>query len=384
MQVSAEPMDVVDPHEGPGTNETGRTQDMLTYEIGTSLSLIAQEHIKSALLLSSVNLVPLCEEYALKRGVRKFVQRFDPELLVKTCKACNLDGIEPNRLESYINSRGVPEFLRGHSHELIRQFALKLAIDDIGDEEKNCNSSLKVLLEDISDEIMLQGMEDWLKSFPRDLLEKWCTDLGIKFCASSDLADKAMVKIFSLKPLIEEDEPAELETAPTATTAGERKKDTVENSEKASEDTKNGPYILKRKISSLSPGNKEAKESKANNSQPKKKQEDEEEKDKQKLPHKGGEKKEEASESIEEDDSKKLKKGSKRKRSQSESPGSDIDVPKKRRPGKHLCPPLSNIKDGKTKDELLLKNPEWQFNYFITISTAVTVFVLCLSVPSFL
>jgi len=259
-------------------------QDRLTYEIGSSLSLITQEHIQSALLLSTSqdastppdNLIPLCEQFALKRGVWKLVhQSLDPKLLVETCKACNLEDTEPHRLEAHINACGVPEFLRGRSYELIRQFALKLNLDDIGDEETG--TSLKVLLEDISDEIMLRGMEDWLKSFPRDLLEKWCTDLGIKFSSASDLADKAMVKIFSLKPLIKEDEPAEPETAPTATTAGDVKMEKMK----------------KDKVGNL--------------------------------------------EELE-----KTGKDNKRKRSHSESP--ENNAPKKRtRPGKHQCPRLSNI-----------------------------------------
>jgi len=60
---------------------------------------------------------------------------------------------------------------------------------------------------DLSDEIMLGGMEDWLKSFPRQLLENWCTDFGLEFSPDSHealLVEKIMEKMFQLKPIITE------------------------------------------------------------------------------------------------------------------------------------------------------------------------------------
>jgi len=98
-------------------------------------------------------------------------------------------------LNLYINQIGITKFLKDN-----------LTADILAD---FCNAYDKNYqmenFKEIADEIMLNGMQIWLESFPQELLIDFCKGLSISFNQSDneDIIDSIMVKIFNLKPKTE-------------------------------------------------------------------------------------------------------------------------------------------------------------------------------------
>jgi len=92
-------------------------------------------------------------------------------------------------------------------------------------------------LEDILDEIVLQGMHSWLNKFPKPLLEAWCSDLSIQYTQRSDLVDRIMTKIFSLQQL---EDDVNLSITPMTSSQNEDKKEKKTTSKNKHEDSSQG------------------------------------------------------------------------------------------------------------------------------------------------
>jgi len=191
-------------------SNTAKLTQGISNEVSNALSRITFEHLQAAYNLGSANpsteknLIQNCEALVMEKGISFFVRNVDSILF--GCKVIPKQA----KLETFICECGVPDFMKLLPTETIRECAKKLLL--ITDQKKD--ESQESLPEDICDEIMLRGMEDWLKSFPRRLLEQWCTNLGVTFTSSSDLVDKLMVNIFALTPLLTEGESSEPLSSP--------------------------------------------------------------------------------------------------------------------------------------------------------------------------
>jgi len=204
--MQTEPASTDTPSSKPIASET----NSLTQEIVDSLKNINPARLQSAIHLASgiatntsEDLVTICEDVVLKRGVARFVMTLPEKLMnvaFKECKISVQNREEAKRaFEGMINDMGMLRFFSEKiSLELLRDFSLFMGLTSVDENPK---------VMDVSDEIMLGGMEDWLKSFPRQLLENWCTDFGLEFLPDvmeNVLVEKIMERMFQLEPIIPE------------------------------------------------------------------------------------------------------------------------------------------------------------------------------------
>jgi hypothetical protein len=179
----------------------------LTKEIVESLKLINQIHLKSAIHLISgnilmtrcsmdaENIIRMCEKLVLQVGVSCFVYALPEDTISDTTISCGLT--TKADLISLINEIGIRRFLK----EKIPTEILKDYCSAMGKNFDNAYNHSE-MVDYVSDEIMLYGMENWLDQFPRKLLEDWCNNLNIDVLShESDAAliDSIMVKIFNLR-----------------------------------------------------------------------------------------------------------------------------------------------------------------------------------------
>jgi hypothetical protein len=188
--------------------EIGPMEKALTKEIVESLKLINQIHLKSAVHLISGNIIitrcsmdnpdniiRMCEKLVLQVGVSCFVYALPEDTISDTTISCGLT--TKADLISLINETGVRRFLK----EKITTEILKDYCSAMGKNFDNAFNPSE-MVDYVSDEIMLYGMENWLDQFPRKLLEDWCNSLTIDVLShESDAAliDSIMVKIFNLR-----------------------------------------------------------------------------------------------------------------------------------------------------------------------------------------
>jgi len=110
------------------------------------------------------------------------------------CKECGIEAV-PEKLKEFIEKEGIVQFLKTHStYDLFKVYAGALNLYE--DQEPSVSG-----LEEILDEIVLQGMRSWIVKFPKPLLEAWCAELSIEVTSRSDLVDRIMTKVFSLQQL---------------------------------------------------------------------------------------------------------------------------------------------------------------------------------------
>jgi len=201
------------------SDDIGPLEKSLTQEIGIALKLISQVHLKSAIHLISgnvimtrvsmdpENVIRVCKKLVLHLGVNCFVNILSEDLMTKTIDFCEIK--TKAELVSYMNEIGVKQFLKDKiTAELLRDYCRVMGRNF---ESTETHSQM---LDYVSDEIMISGMENWLKQFPRKLLEDWCSYMNVDFATNHEdtvILDNIMSKIFnfprkseidSIKPLL--------------------------------------------------------------------------------------------------------------------------------------------------------------------------------------
>jgi len=180
----------------------------ITEEISAALQYIGTENlVKSANLMSSDlhsenlptsltkdDLIPYLEENVLSYGISTFIEGLHNNIN-NVCNECGLEVYNSDKLKEFIKNQGILQFLRTyHSPGLFKIYTSALNLNE--DQEPSVSG-----LEEILDEIVLQGMQYWLNKFPKSLLEAWSSDLSVQYTHRSDLVDRIMTKIFSLQQL---------------------------------------------------------------------------------------------------------------------------------------------------------------------------------------
>jgi hypothetical protein len=139
------------------------------------------------------NIIPYIEELVLNLGISKFLDSLQSNIST-VCKECGIENSD-EKLREFIRKQGIISFLRNYNNpDLFRIYSEGLNLNE--EQEPSVSG-----LEDILDEIVLQGMHSWLEKFPKPLLESWCNDLQIERNDRSNLVDKIMTKIFQLQQL---------------------------------------------------------------------------------------------------------------------------------------------------------------------------------------
>jgi len=188
-------------------NQQPEEQSKITEEIVAALQSISSESLeKSATVLatdlhfenfptSKAELIPFLEENILSYGISKLIEGFHNNNINIVCKECGLDIYSNEKLKEFIQKMGVTQFLRTFNNPVL--FTIYSSALNVNEDQEPSLGGL----EEILDEIVLQGMLSWLRKFHRPLLESWCADLSIQVTERSDLVDRIMIKIFSLQQL---------------------------------------------------------------------------------------------------------------------------------------------------------------------------------------
>jgi hypothetical protein len=196
------------------------------------------------------------ENQVLANGISKFIDGFNNNINI-VCKECGLEVYTTEKLKEFIHKQGIIQFLRTYNNPvLFRIYSSALNLNE--DQEPSVGG-----LEDILDEIVLQGMHSWLNKFPKPLLEAWCSDLSIQYTQRSDLVDRIMTKIFSLQQL---EDDVNLSIIPITSSQNEDKKEKKPPSKNKHEDSSAGEKRSSKKKQpkrKLEEGSNESKKEKS-------------------------------------------------------------------------------------------------------------------------
>ncbi len=151
----------------------------LTKEISAALQNVNINTIKAALKVGKVNptsnakaaLIQNFEDVVIKQGISEFVSRLQRKTLKITCRACEIENPRQRALADEILRIGIADFLAIKCEvNLLREFGRVLGLDK-DPVVKYLDKSATDLEREIADEIMLIGMEHFLKKMPLELVK---------------------------------------------------------------------------------------------------------------------------------------------------------------------------------------------------------------------
>lgn len=151
----------------------------LTKEISAALQNVNINTIKAALKVGKFNptsnakaaLIQNFEDVVIKQGISEFVSRLQRKTLKITCRACEIENPRQRALADEILRVGIADFLSLKCDvNLLREFGKVLGLDK-DPVVKYLDKSATDLEREIGDEIMLIGMEHFLRKMPLELVK---------------------------------------------------------------------------------------------------------------------------------------------------------------------------------------------------------------------
>lgn len=196
----------------PQTDEISKTIAQLTTDT-------IRDSLKQAKRKSQGNKAILVKNYetaVLDVGIEVFIARLSADLIATSAKAVELDEskLGPNQtlkqgLTELVQTKGLSSMLGKADEDLLKKFnqALGLEVEDTTDAAKK-----------IADEVMLVGMEGFLKKLSQAILKKHCDELKLpKSGTAGNLVERLMVHIFELEPLVNDGKTTTNTTTTTTT-----------------------------------------------------------------------------------------------------------------------------------------------------------------------
>lgn len=151
----------------------------LTKEVSAALQNVNINTIKAALKVGKFNptsnakaaLIQNFEDCIIKQGISEFVSRLQRKTLKITCRACEIENPRQRALADEILRIGISDFLSIKCEvNLLREFGRVLGLDK-DPVVKYLDKTATELEKEIADEIMLIGMEHFLRKMPLELIK---------------------------------------------------------------------------------------------------------------------------------------------------------------------------------------------------------------------
>jgi len=171
----------------------------------------------------------------VKVGLKNFLGKLSKEDIESTRKALKVKTDENDKklveaIEEHLTDE-IPSLLDNSSDELLTSFCKTLNLDP---------SERANMVKHISDELLLTGMESFLKRLPLNILKAHANEMNLTSSGNkSQVVERLMVHIFELEPLVEETESGDKKKGKGKSNAKETKeKKTKETKEKKTKESK--------------------------------------------------------------------------------------------------------------------------------------------------